>query len=257
MKSKILLIVEGQKDEPRILGSESHGLLSLVGGDYEIVPFKNPIYELYDAYMNNEYDDLVSFLRYEKGLKIDNDVLSKNAFSAMYLVFDYEPQDHKYSDSKIKELLTIFNNETELGKLYINYPMVESYYHLEALPDRNYNDRVVSLENLNGKKYKKIVNEVTCLKKNKITNKDLCYIIMHNYNKAKLLTKAKENNLDYLKILEVELNLKKSKNEIYVLSTFPLLTIDYNYEKTMEVLKLKLKNNLIEINQNFKEAVHQ
>ena len=52
MKSKILLVVEGELEEPRILGSASHGLLSLVGADYEIVPFANPIYELYEAYKN-------------------------------------------------------------------------------------------------------------------------------------------------------------------------------------------------------------
>lgn len=95
MKSKILLIVEGELSEPRILGSESHGLLSLIGSDYEIVAFANPIYELYEAYKNGEYDDLVSYLRIEKGLKIDDNILSKNAFSAVYLIFDFEPQDHK------------------------------------------------------------------------------------------------------------------------------------------------------------------
>ena len=62
---RILLVVEGKKDEVRILGSQSHGLLSLIGGDYEIVPFCNPIYELYDAYVKGEYDDLVSYLRIE------------------------------------------------------------------------------------------------------------------------------------------------------------------------------------------------
>ena len=82
MKSKILLVVEGELEEPRILGSASHGLLSLVGADYEIVPFANPIYELYEAYKNGEYDDLVSYLRYEKGLHIDSNVLSKNAFKS-------------------------------------------------------------------------------------------------------------------------------------------------------------------------------
>ena len=248
MKSKILLIVEGEKDEPRILGSASHGLLSLIGGNYEIVPFSNPIYELYDAYINGEYDDLVAYLRNEKGLKIEDNTLSKSAFSAIYLIFDYEPQDHKYSDKKIKQLLTIFNNETELGKLYINYPMVEAYYHLLSLPDPEYNSRTISLNNINGKKYKKLVNESTCLRKNYISKKDLCYIIMHNYNKAQKLLKSNNHIIDHNKILDVQLSLKKEKNKIYVLSTLPLITIDYNYEKTIEILKNKLKNNFIEFN---------
>ena len=247
MKSKILLIVEGELSEPRILGSESHGLLSLIGSDYEIVAFANPIYELYEAYKNGEYDDLVSYLRIEKGLKIDDNILSKNAFSAVYLIFDFEPQDHKYSDGKIKDLLSIFNNETELGKVYINYPMVEAYYDLETLPDLKYNEKTVNLEGLNEKKYKKQVNTTTCLKKNKITNKDLCYIIMHNYNKAKLITNSKDKYINHIDILNSQLKLKKEKNEIYVLSTLPFLVIDYNFDKTMEVLKMKLKDNFIEI----------
>lgn len=247
MKSKILLIVEGELSEPRILGSESHGLLSLIGSDYEIVAFANPIYELYEAYKNGEYDDLVSYLRIEKGLKIDDNILSKNAFSAVYLIFDFEPQDHKYSDGKIKDLLSIFNNETELGKVYINYPMVEAYYDLETLPDLKYNEKTVNLEGLNGKKNKKQVNTTTCLKKNKITNKDLCYIIMHNYNKAKLITNSKDKYINHIDILNSQLKLKKEKNEIYVLSTLPFLVIDYNFDKTMEVLKMKLKDNFIEI----------
>lgn len=92
------MIVEGEVDEPRILGNESHGLLSLIGANYEIVPFANPIYELYEAYKNNKYDDLVSYLRLKKWLKLDDNILSKNAFSAIYLVFDFEPQ----TDKKIK-----------------------------------------------------------------------------------------------------------------------------------------------------------
>lgn len=214
--------------------------------NYEIIPFANPIYELYEAYKNGEYDDLVSYLRVEKGLKIDNKTLSKNAFSAIYLIFDYEPHYQKYSDETIKNLLNLFNNETELGKLYINYPMVESYYHLKSLPDNDYNTRVVNLDGFNGKTYKKEVNKSTCLKKSRITDKDLCYIVMHNYNKAKLITKLKKD-VNHFKILESQLKLKKEKNEIYVLSTFPLLVIDYNYERAMEVLKLKLKDNYIEI----------
>lgn len=248
MKSKILLIVEGEKTEPQILGSESHGLLSLIGGDYDIVTFANPIYELYDAYISGQYDDLVSYLRTEKGLKIEKGILSKTAFSAIYLIFDYEPQDHKYSDEKIINLLNTFNNETELGKLYINYPMVESYYHLESLPDNNYNNRTISLNGLNGKIYKKKVNTTTCLKKNKITNKNLCYIIMHNYNKSKIITNSNQKEINHLEILNIQISKKNTDNEIYVLSTLPLIAIDYNYEKTIAILKQKLKSDFIEVN---------
>ena len=71
---------------------------------------------------------------------------------------------------------------------------------------------------------------------------------MHNYNKAQKLLKSNNYIIDHNKILDVQLSLKKEKNKIYVLSTLPLITIDYNYEKTIEILKNKLKNNFIEFN---------
>ena len=247
MKSKVLLIVEGEVEEPRILGSESHGLLALMGANYEIVPFASSIYELYEAYKNGEYDDLVSYLRTEKGLNIPNDILSKNAFSAIYLIFDYDPQYQKYSDEKIIELLQLFDNETELGKLYINYPMVEAYYHLLKLPDEDYYDRRISLKGLNGKTYKHLVNTTSCLKKNQIRNLQLCHIIMHNYNKCKKIESNNEELINYETILTKQIEMKNTINEIYVLSTFPLIVIDYNCEKALEILKLKLKDKYIEI----------
>lgn len=243
MKSKILLIVEGEVEEPRILGSQSHGLLSLIGAEYEIVPFACSIYELYEKYKKGEYDDLVSYLRIEKGLKVDPNILSKNAFSSIYLVFDYDPQYHKYSDEKILELLEMFNNETELGKLYINYPMVEAYYHLFSLPDHQYNTRTIFLQGLNGKKYKHLVNTTTCLKKNKLSNLNLCYIIMHNYTKCRFILHSKEKEINYIDLLKKQIDLKNKEDKIYVLSTLPLFVIDYNYEKAMEVLKTKLKDD--------------
>ena len=242
MKSKILLIVEGEDTEPTILGNATHGLLSLIGADYEIVPFKNPIYELYEAYKEGEYDDIVAFLRANKNLKINDNILSKNAFSAIYLIFDFEPHYHKYSDDIIRDLLQTFDNETELGKLYINYPMVESYYHLQELPDDKYNDRTVTLEGFNGKNYKKLVNTTTCLKKNFITEENLCYIIYHNYMKSKTITACDEIRYDL--ILENQIKKKNEERKVFVLCTFPLLTVDYNQEYTLEKIQSNIHQTL-------------
>ena len=142
-------------------------------------------------------------------------------------------------------MLKLFNNETELGKLYINYPMVESYYHLIKLPDSDYNNRMISLNGLTGKKYKRLVNKVSCFKKNQIGNLQLCHIIMHNYNKCKIIEANNERSVNYEYILDKQIQMKNANNEIYVLSTFPLIVIDYNYEKTMQILKNRLKENFI------------
>ena len=134
--------------------------------------------------------------------------------AVIYLVFDFEPHYHKYEDSKIKDILNVFNNETELGKLYINYPMVESFYYLKNIPDLEYLGRKISLNNFNGKDYKKLVNNETILKKNKLSNKQLCYIIWINYNKVRKIINSEEINHEL--ILDEQLKLKKAQmNYIY------------------------------------------
>lgn len=240
MKTKILLIVEGEAEEVRILGNHTYGLLKLINSDYEIVPFCNPIYELYDSYKNGEYDDIVQYLRYNKGLSIPSEKLSKNAFSAIYLIFDFEPHYHKYSDNTISDILRVFSNETENGKLYINYPMVESFYHLKSLPDYDYNDRIINLPLESGKYYKKLVNSEMAFRKNKLDKKLLELIILQNYDKALKIIDNKF--LDYDLILKKQIEKKNDQNKIFILSTFPLMIIDYNSDILEEIRKNTKKN---------------
>lgn len=50
-----------------------------------------------------------------------------------------------------------FTDPTNAGKLYINYPMVESYEHLMSLPDTDYATRKVSVSVRPGSQYKALV----------------------------------------------------------------------------------------------------
>lgn len=242
MSKKILLIVEGNKEEPRILDANGEGILSLVDVDFEIVSFNTSIYELYNDYIDGLYDDLVSYLVYEKGLKIDEGKLPKTAFSAVYLIFDYEPHYQLYSDSKIVELQKIFNDETEMGKLYINYPMVESYYHLTNFPDYDYLDKKITLTGLNGDSYKELVYEESCINHKPIPKWQITSIMHHNYIKAQRICNSDfEIEIDYLKILEKQIELKNQTNNIYILNTMSLMPIDYSPESFSKLLKSKLK----------------
>ncbi len=244
MRSKILLVVEGKIEEPRFLGSlgkQSFGLMSLVDADYEVVSVGGSIYELYEAYKKGDYDDIVAYLRANNRINIEPGVLSKNAFAAVYLIFDFDPHYQKYSDEAIKEMLDLFDDETDLGKLYISYPMIESVYDLEELNDSNYEHLTVDLDHFNGDDYKQSVYQKTCIKKNKLTARELSYIVAQNYNKAKKLSQ----NIDYEEILAVQIDYKNKENKIYVLSTFPLMIIDYNKDLAMKNLRLKLRNDKI------------
>lgn len=241
MNKKTLIIVEGESEEVRILDAKNKGLLNLLDIDFEIVSICNPIYELYEAYKNGEYDDLVSYLATNNKLQIEEGKISKNSFSSIYLFFDFEPHYQKYSDKDIEELMSIFDNETEMGKLYINYPMVESFYHIKNIPDIEFMERTVCLKDFNGDQYKTLVNKETCVNHKPVAKHLLIKIMHYNYNKALEICKTDfENEIDYKKILQVQIELKNKMNKIYVLNTLALFPIDYNPLLFKNLLSSKL-----------------
>ena len=52
----------------------------------------------------------------------------------------------------------------DMGRLYINYPMIESYQHLKHLPDPEYAERKIPVSLQPGWKYKALVSKETCIK---------------------------------------------------------------------------------------------
>lgn len=68
----------------------------------------------------------------------------------IFLFFDYDFQESRLTleenNRHIGEMLEYFNDETENGKLYINYPMVESVFYTKQLPDKDYQSYYVTRE---------------------------------------------------------------------------------------------------------------
>lgn len=81
----------------------------------------------------------------------------KEDFTNIILVFDYERHDLNFSEKKIMEMQSSFIDSTDMGKLYINYPMIESYQHLCKLPDYDYENRKIPVSMQPGKVYKTLV----------------------------------------------------------------------------------------------------
>ena len=52
-------------------------------------------------------------------------------------------------------------DSTDIGKLYINYPMIESYQHLEFIPDLEFYKRKIPVSLRPGIKYKELVSNVS------------------------------------------------------------------------------------------------
>jgi len=224
--ANILIISEGAVAEEAIMRKlqKAYGL----DGKFEYTSYKTNIYVLYNQ-MFADKDisvlDIQSHLRtkeekaYSKATTDDErvkialmiDILSRN-YSEIYLIFDIEsPQDEKYCPLKIRRMTMYFNDATDMGKLYISYPMVESFYHMASIPDVNYNTYTTQTNMLVKKQYKQRVRAESRNKKyfdRFAINEDECTtIIEHNITKAWHITTKTRDKLipDSIDILEAQL----------------------------------------------------
>ncbi|EPF5500576.1 hypothetical protein ACSS8S_004370, partial [Yersinia enterocolitica] len=81
------------------------------------------IYAFYKLMHEDEDLDVFALMK-ERNPELES--YDRDSFSQLFLFFDYDGHSPSASDKKIRELLEFFNEETDKGKLFISYPMVES-----------------------------------------------------------------------------------------------------------------------------------
>lgn len=148
----ILFIFEGAEREPNIYKTIER-LYFPRNNDNIICCFGNNIYNLYSELLEyGEDGDIVALMK--ERLAETNDQTLENIrrtdISEIFLFFDYDfhhsqlPLDE--INNRVLEMLQTFNDETNYGKLYINYPMIESIRYTKELPDISYCQYTVSRE---------------------------------------------------------------------------------------------------------------
>lgn len=244
---KILFLVEG-KLESKNVKNIAEKMLSLTEENYEIISNDTVIYELFEDLRDDPDLSLVGYLKAKGKITLNPGELSKEAFSQIYLIFDFDPHYEKYSDDDIREMLQFFDNETENGKLYINYPMFEATFYIDDFENPKWLYEMVSISECNGRCFKKRVKEISCFgRKNHLdfslrNPNDVYQSIRWNYKRAIYL--IKQNELDYTMILEKQIESKNSEAKNFlILSTFVLMIIDYNPE-ILKVIETKLECKL-------------
>ena len=144
--------------------------------------------------------------------------------------FDYEGQATNASDTALADMLAHFNNETEYGKLYVSYPMVEALKHLNH--SEPFEDCMVPA-GITGAQYKPLVDGYPDFQDlRKITAADWMFIIEANIKKANLIAEgayALPSILpDQSDLLGGQLQRYKiPMGNIAVISAFPLFLRDY------------------------------
>ena len=213
--------------------SSNKKILFLVKEDYKIVSYGTSLYELYEELSFDPLLSLVGLLKSTGKITLGPEELSKQAFSQIYLVFDYEPHYQKYSDEKVKKMLSFFDNETENGKLYINYPMFEAAFYLDDFENPKCAYEKISIIDCCGETFKPKVRSLSCFgTKNHLDfslskTLDIWQSIKWNYKRVVYLIGKEE--LDYQMVLDRQIEIKNSKEKsILILSTFVLLIVDYN-----------------------------
>lgn len=105
----------------------------------------------------------------EKGDNTLKDI-REDEVSEIYLFFDYDFQEKhrtlEENNKHLSEMLDYFTDETGNGKLYINYPMVESLRYTKELPDNDYWSYTVTRQKCQEESFKHQVHEFSFYKSN-------------------------------------------------------------------------------------------
>lgn len=163
---KSLFIVEGADREVKFIKK----LAKTFNWGIEIVSVCANIHMLYTKLKAEDFNfEIKSILLESPNVsETDKDKLrSEKNFAYTYLIFDLDLQHYDISDEEnirrglndVKEMIRYFNDETDstVGKMYINYPMIESYRDCSSFFDEEFKTRMINLSDITN--YKTIVGK--------------------------------------------------------------------------------------------------
>ena len=139
--------------------------------DTFVCTYNSNIYSLYSKL--KEHDVLNGLLKVDtvsvlKEILVEKDDetlkgIREDEVSEIYLFFDYDFQEKggtlEENNRKLCAMLEYFTDETDTGKLYINYPMVESLRYTKELPDDDYRTYTVTRQQCQEVRFKHQVHE--------------------------------------------------------------------------------------------------
>lgn len=229
MSNNILFIFEGPKTEKSI----ADNLIKFFVNVNTVITcaYCTTIYKMYTDISEDEFLDTFNLV---KDIEANKDTLKdfkRSDFAQIYMFFDYDGHATNASNEKLNELLYFFNEETEKGKLYISYPMVEALKHIECFD--TFKDLKVSCKNF--EKYKQIVSDncIEALKHFHLYNVDTWKGVVKTHlkkmnevvNSSYTFPKEIVDQLTiFNKQLEKYINIDKT---VAVLSSFPVFLHDY------------------------------
>ena len=250
----ILFVFEGIDREPHVYKTIEL-LYFPKANDNIICSFGNNIYDLYNTMVEYGGDgDIVSIMKEILSNRGDMTLygIRSSDISEVFLFFDYDFQNSQLPldeiNRRMEVMLNMFDDETGNGKLYINYPMVESIRYTKELPDDDYYQYAVTRSQCHD--FKRLAREFSfydsfdhiLFKEGEKPTKEKYLRIKYNWDylktmnvgKANLLVKGTyampetKSDINQPAIFESQLRLFVNTNEsVAVLNSFPIFIYDY------------------------------
>ena len=163
-RRKTLLIVEGHHEKYELLSVLSRCFPELGIQPEDIWIYGTNIYvlfgELVKAYGADWDEQDVDLPFVISAAQTPGDHRYKRDYLNILLIFDYERQEPRFNADVIRRMQMYFNDPADVGKMYLNYPMLESYLHFQSFPDPDFRELKVPAFMQRGGEYKE---KVQCL----------------------------------------------------------------------------------------------
>ena len=244
---KTLVVVEGARLEPRFFEQ----LKKVFGLNLDIHCLKYNIYLLYKKMKDMGFNANLKDILLEVNDTEETRALLKENFAFTYLIFDFDPHHTEEYEkdlpietvvanniAKVKEMAEYFVDETDptIGRLYINYPMMEAFKDCDSFCDKNYLTRTVTLNQI--KCYKAIVGgrKMGSKRLDGYSREDFTQLICQNVRKLGVISGFSSSAMryaDYIEsskqcnVLNCEVGFIKSLKQIAVLNTSVFFALDY------------------------------
>lgn len=183
---------------------------------------KHLIEKYLDAGFTVDDIDIIQVLKEIK----TNSVLDRK-YTDILLVFDFDPHDARYSEERISRMLKLFDESTDQGKLYINYPMVESAFDFHALPDPMFIYKDIDKSTLFRSGYKNIIRGTSVIRDvSDLDSTSLPVILRQTQEKMYYLVGDTDDS--YFQLLQLQIKKLRYFDKIFIINTSLLFLRDYN-----------------------------
>lgn len=163
IRNRTLIVTEGNHEKFRLLKKLLLSFPEIKIDLKNIVIYESNVYNLYEKIVSDygsdwEEQDIDLPMSVSKWKNYPYE-LSKENFTNIILIFDYERHDPYFSEEKICKLQNYFSDITDVGQLYLNYPMVESYLDYNEFDYDAFKNKIFKAHVSKGNEYKHQVSK--------------------------------------------------------------------------------------------------